>query len=74
MQTLGLNAVGNLLGMVGAALVDRRYDLFLTRRFELIPDCLEVGRHLASAVMRAVSRLHALTTRDPCAPMRSRAL
>jgi len=45
-QTLGLNAVGNLLGIVGVALVDRRYDLFLTRRLELIPDCLEVGRHL----------------------------
>jgi hypothetical protein len=45
-QTLGLNAVGNLFGIVGVALVDRRYDLFLTRRLELIPDCLEVGRHL----------------------------
>ena len=44
-QTLGLNAAGNLLGIVGVALVDRRYDLFLTRRLELIPDCLEVGRH-----------------------------
>src|ERR1035437_1068036 len=45
-QTVGLNSVGNLLGIVGVALVDRRYDLFLTRRLELIPDCLEVGRHL----------------------------
>src|ERR1017187_7680626 len=45
-QTLGLNAAGNLLGIVGVALVDRWYDLVLTRRLELIPDCLEVGRHL----------------------------
>src|SRR5450759_2593763 len=45
-QTLGLNAAGNLLGIVGVALVDRWYDFVLTRRLELIPDCLEVGRHL----------------------------
>ena len=44
-QTLGLNAVGNLLGIVGVPLGDRGHDLFLTRHLELIPDYLEVGRH-----------------------------
>ena len=45
-QTIELNAVGNLLGIAGVAPVERRYDLLLTRLLELIPDCLEVGRHL----------------------------
>jgi hypothetical protein len=39
-QALGLNAVGNLLRLVGIAFIDRWYDLVISRRFKLIPDCL----------------------------------
>src|SRR3974390_1535512 len=55
-QTLGLNAVGNLPGVVNVAFVDRRYDLFLTRRLELIPDYLEVRRYLSVGAAHARKR------------------
>ena len=45
-QTLGLDAVGNLLRLGGIALIDRRYDLVISRRLKLIPERLEVGRRL----------------------------
>ena len=45
-ETLGLDAVGNLLRLIGITLVDRWYDLVISRRLELIPECLEVGRRL----------------------------
>jgi hypothetical protein len=43
-QTFGLNTIGNLLGLVGVALIDRWYDLVISRSFKLIPECLEVSR------------------------------
>ena len=46
-QTLGLDAVGNLLRLVGVALINRRYDLVISRRLKLIPECLEVGGRLS---------------------------
>src|SRR6516225_7559151 len=44
-QTLELDAVGELFGSLEVALVDCWYDLGVARRRELIPDCLEIGRH-----------------------------
>ena len=52
-QTLGLDAVGNLLRLVGVALIDRRYDLVISRRLELIPECLEVGGRLGGGAGHA---------------------
>src|SRR6516165_1029231 len=46
-QTLGLDAVGNLLRLVSVALIDRRYDLVISRPLKLIPECLEVGGRLS---------------------------
>jgi len=45
-QALELDAVGNLLRLVGIALIDRWYDLIISRRLKLIPQCLEVGGRL----------------------------
>ena len=38
-----MDAVGDLLRLVGIALIDRRYDLLISRRLKLIPEHLEVG-------------------------------
>ena len=45
-QTLELNAVSNLLRLVGVTLIDSRYDLIISRRLELIPEYLEDGSRL----------------------------
>src|SRR5215472_16806807 len=45
-KTIGLSTARDFLGIAGVALVDRRYDLVVTRRLELFPDDLEVGSYL----------------------------
>ena len=51
-QTLGLNAAGNLLGIVGVALVDRWYDLVLTRRLDNLDGYSNIAKPFESILRK----------------------